>query len=408
MKFINLLKISSILTIVLISLKLNASGIPYVSPQYGVWCEDKITALDFLPGAMVQFDKTELVLEQDLYLPVYQQINESSLLANQTIAASLKKVSKTTFQQHNSSEANAMNSLKVLKEQKRVIDDYIEETKEKEEKKAFNDEDGEFTKKFFKNLCSQSKIAKEVFGSEKRAEDNVKISASMENALKENNQITSVTSKSKKDLENRYKEFCSEEDNRVGLCEDVSEYPNSDLDFNLFFTPSGNVVHDTSYRTKYTYNDDESYIASKYIDNLISFIAVEPPTAQELNSKESLKFVSYYKSYVSSLNLSRAVFIKSHQDRKAITDKPDDDSLVLSKLDYFRYVYDKYVLEDKNIVLGSNKDSMQSNLYLMDSFMTKLQLELYSQQELDNMIEAALLSLEKNNPLESKYMESIK
>ena len=70
----------------------------------------------------------------------------------------------------------------------------------------------------------------------------------------------------------------------------------------------------------------------------------------------------------------------------------------------FIYITEK----DYNLMLNSKSDNLKANIYMLDSLITQIQLDLMNQEQQIQRLEAANLSLEKNSPLESRYLESIK
>ena len=121
------LKILAASTILLFSGKIYASGVypgpAYVAtpPNYITYCQNEIFVKSFLPTAMVQFELTEEVLTNVLYVPLKTTIETLLLQTSQTVVNSLNKL--------NTELANIKmeESEERLAAQKRVSEDRIKE-----------------------------------------------------------------------------------------------------------------------------------------------------------------------------------------------------------------------------------------------------------------------------------------
>jgi hypothetical protein len=377
----------------------------YYPPKYGIWCQDSITALKFESAAMIPFKTTETVLQTNLYLPVLTAINLASSQISQSVNSTVSKSSTEAIQNHNIMQANYNNAIKSLEEENRVIERYIDTKGKQTENLVFNDDRGDLTKRFFQNMCSQSKIVSKAFGSETRNQTANMNNTDTQRSMSENSKITNMSSYQFKKQVERYENFCSQEDMLVGLCETVSAYPNSDLDFNLFFEPTGEITENkeaSNFESRYTYNDNEKQIARKYIENVSGFIGIEPPTIKEIENIDTQKFINLYNMYTSANNLSKYSFINSYNSRKAL----NKDGVKLSKIDSYRFLIYQFGDNITDFQASGGKNSLLAATYIASILNTRLQLDLFSQEERIKLLDAALLNLDKNSPNELEYLES--
>jgi hypothetical protein len=377
------------------------------SPNYGNFCQNWIDAMDFKPTAMKPIMDVEFSLINDLYIPVFEAVNETTFITGQTFSDSFNKMKQ------NDVEASIIAREKKMSLDKQLLDYELSFTQnlkaegEKSKGQFFEDDGGEMSQAYFKQMCTRSKIAEKVDGSKARYKESTMVAASTNKTVHAQANITSTTAEFRQKQQERYKAFCSFDDHKEGLCEEVSQMQNADLEAKVLLNPVGYKSENGSgFTTRYTYNPRELDAAKLYASNVIGILGVEPPTINEINDPKKQKFVAMYKHVSSSMNLARYTFNMGIEKRKPL----NEEGTKMSNLDYRRFLLSN--LNDENKV-KSLEDAAGGHgqdiaLYMALAMTNKLSLEIYAQKERMKNLEAALLVHEENKGNELDYMESRK
>jgi hypothetical protein len=377
------------------------------SPNYGDFCQNWIDAMDFKPAAMKPIMDVELALINDLYIPVFQAVNETTLITGQTFSDAFNKMKQNDIEASTIAREKKMSLEKQLQDYELSFTQNLKAETEKAKSQFFEDDGGAATQEYFKQMCTKSKIAEKIDGSKARYKESTMVAASTNKTVHAQANITSTTATFRKQQKERYEAFCSFDDQKDGLCEEVSQMQNGDLEATILINPVGYKSENASdFTTRYTYNPRELDAAKLYASNVIGILGVEPPTINEINDPKKQKFVAMYKHVSSSMNLARYTFNMGIEKRKPL----NEEGTKMSNLDYRRFLLGN--LNDENKV-KSLEDAAGGHgqdiaLYMALAMTNKLSLEIYAQKERMKNLEAALLVYEENKGYEIEYMESRK
>lgn len=409
MKKIKLLAASALL---ICSGKIYANGVypgpAYIAtpPNYITYCQNEIFVKTFLPTAMVQFELTEEVLTNVLYVPLKTTIETLLLQTSQTVVNSLNKL--------NTELANIKmeESEERINTQKRINEDRIKEKQiydkklSQQQNQLFLGNSQDLEKEYFRQICNENKVREQTQSPKSKEKTIMRITSQVENTLKIQQTATSLESSMRDQVKRSRERYCSEEEFSNGLCPQVSEIPNGDLNAAIFFNPLGNSdPSDITENTNFTYNEIESVVANDFISNVVGIYPISSPTIEEVQNPRKQQFVAMYNMYLSAITLVKQVLQESYEKRMPI----DDFDNSLSYLDYLDQQV-KNITSNKNMLLFSNasKSGKQAKMYSAMAVNNKLNLELYELSERSKLLDAAILSLKENNHENLNYMKNRK
>lgn len=406
------LKILAASTILLFSGKMYASGVypgpAYVAtpPNYITYCQNEIFVKSFLPTAMVQFELTEEVLTNVLYVPLKTTIETLLLQTSQTVVNSLNKL--------NTELANIKmeESEERLAAQKRVSEDRIKEKQiydqklSQQQNQLFLGTSPDLEKEYFRQICNENKVREQTQSPKSKEKKIMRIASQVENTLKTQQTATSLESSMRDQIKRSRERYCSEEEFTSGLCPEVSEIPNGDVNAAIFFNPLGSSDPlDITTNTNYTYNEIESLVANDFISNVVGIYPISSPTIEELQNPRKQEFVALYNMYLSAITLVKQVLQESYERRMPV----DDFDNSVSYLDYLEQQV-KDITSNKNMLLFANasKSGKQAKMYSAMAVNNKLNLDLYELTERSKLLDAAILSLKENDHSNLNYMKNRK
>ncbi len=269
-------------------------------------------------------------------------------------------------------------------------------------------QEGSFTYKMMKNLCKRTKMNEKALGKDARVKDNEASSKKAKKNVSKRQKVTSLKSERRKSQDKHYDLFCTPEEQKQDLCEVASALPNGDLQADLFLYPMGfNEENEavSDFNTKYTYNETEALAADSFIQNIIGFMPVEPPSPEERSNPDKAKFVTLYNQLVSSLNLSSYIFEKSYQRRLP----KNKDGVRMSEIDILKYMVDDLKNPDNQAMENQARGSGFEMIYQSANVLkTKIDMEKLTQKERLKLLEATILSLGENSAELLQYLESRK
>ena len=401
---------------ILISTSFNTFGVSngfpgtsttFIPPYYADYCQNEIMATEFLAPAMVNIDMTETVLENVLYTPL---MNTLSTMMGQTITSNSSSMTSLSDEliRIKKSESNKKLEIKSLitkshTDQINNLNTIVESDSNKLFKKNLDSDDGATDKEkdYFRKLCTNNKIKEIAQGPDARFKVSAKVSFSMDKDAIRQNSISSAESEAMNRIEDRLKTYCSASNFQSGICEEVSLIPNGDVLARVMLNPQGQSDPDSLLgNTHFTYNDTEAKVTGDFINNIIGVYPISSPTNQEKQDSKKQKFISMYKNAISLLSLSRFSFEIAKQNR---TRTISSDIKSLSYLDATDYLINSSGVSGEN---KSKTTSIKTQIYNVLTINNKLQLELYSQNERIQLLEAGLLSAKENNATTIKYINS--
>lgn len=375
------------------------------SPMYINYCQNEIMATSFLPAAMVNFNMTESVLENTLYIPLMTTLQTMMTQNSQTIINTMNKMKIEFMKIKMEDQEKKMELDNLLKKSTEGAKDILDSFAQKEDNKLFNDASSGLETQYFRQLCINNKIKEKTQGSSARIKSSIKVNLPLEQAIIKQEEMTNAGTVLKTSSDERLEKYCSQSEMMSGLCKEVSDIPNGDLQADIFLFPNGDNTADSGLNaTKFTYNEIEEKVAQDFINNVVGLLLITSPTLDELNNPKTQNFVLMYKNLISSINLSRMAFQESIQKRTKVSGIGDK---AISYLDYMDFLIQNSTEQSQLDLLNStNKEGSKIALYNAMALTNKLQLEIFSQNETIKLLDAALLSQKENKAINQRYMES--
>lgn len=409
-----------------ISFSLNAS--PKITfqdgPGYYNACFDEIKVLRMTSPAEIPFDMTKTSYDA-FWQAVNTAMMENSRQQIEALSSNLNSL-VVTYQQVQESEYHKRLQMKteideVSKEfdlRYKMLEEEINSSEFPQPELVLNPDNPppisrnspEFL--YFKAKCDNEKIAASV-GKDAREIANYMVNAEINTAVAEQvdsaNSLALQINKQKEIIQN----YCSESDSENGVCEQASPTPYAHASAELFLTPSGfgDLNAQSTFKTKYTYNDVESEIARDFLSTVIQTFAVESPRPSDINDPNKAKYIATYTSYLSALNLANYSFTMARQNRlkKGSIKMTQTLELPVSYYDTLRYLIHKTNSSEQLVAISNaNAKAQQRSLYEAMTLNSKLQLEIYLQSKRMNLIDSAILSVMENSPKELIYLDKIK
>lgn len=408
-----------------VSINKTGNGMPIVgeisvsvAPSYYNTCVIKIHARNFGDMAM-DGGAYGIVPTQDAFVEMEETLKEA---VEEATVANVSNI-KDSFSQLKSymlkkKAFKAQQNTEILIKERELRMEYkamLKKEVEQAKSTSFGDTDkaatpsaDSFTYKMMKNLCKRTKMQDSALGENARKKNIEATSKKAKKSVSKRQKIVSLKSEKRKAQERHYNLFCTPDEQAAGLCEVASALPNGDLQADLFLYPEGfNEENEqvSSYDTKFTYNETEALAADSFIQNVIGFMPVEPPTPEERGNPKKAKFVSLYNQLSSSLNLASFIFERSYQKRLP----KNKEGLRMSEMDVFGYMIDDLKSTENTAVENQARGTGFEMLYQStNALKTKLDMEGLQQKERLKLLEATLLSLEENSAEMLQYLDKIK
>ncbi|WP_318493576.1 hypothetical protein [Photobacterium leiognathi] len=204
---------------------------------------------------------------------------------------------------------------------------------------------------YFGQMCNKAKMNDVIFGGTTKRSFSQANSQMVGSLRAEQLVKKSGSSLSREMQKTHYENYCSEAEQKAGLCSEVSELPNADISSLNFLNPANerdkSVDDLTGYVTNYTYSEDEQEAAQLYIKNLVFAGDLPTPLSTERKDKSKSLYVAKYDQLASTLDYVSVVFHDSLQLRVPMTG--EGERVAMSKLDALTYLVE--------IISGSDQDN---------------------------------------------------
>ena len=337
--------------------------------------------------------------------------------------------------------------------------DFVEKIEEQAENEknygAFNDGNGDDgivrtdaqSYKFFKDVCKRNKMFSKTSGAEYNAKRSSSVNKSTSAA---SNRVSSVTgstneiatsivkthaSKYCTAFDIKYNQcvnpelhLCIENDLDSGVCKGsenvVFEMTDKDTNAINLVKPKGydgtytfdgaiydndkprNRIEDELFDVDYTYTPEQYEAANDFSSTLIFQPSVIAPTIEDKETASKADFVSEYNRYLSVLNVANYSFTNAIQSRK---DLELDGEIPMSERDVLKYLINSFGNPEALIASKTGKKLSSDILkYQLLTIKNKLELEKFEQSERIEVMLAALLAAQVNNPDLINKLNSLK
>lgn len=384
-------------------------------PMYYMNCWDAIYAQNFRANAMQPM--RDLEMEYDIFITNLKLAIDKSY---QSIIANVNKSMSEVGEIYTKVQEDQLRKRMEIKAELNAYENQFKSHKqaleEKLESSLFASEindSGEVDVnspqyKYYENICTNQKIAKNTFGTEKRQKENAKINLQVEQFTLNQLNRSSVASTLNDQQKEMTQKYCSQAESQAGLCSSVSPMPYGNLSAQTFLNPTGDFdknQNSPSFKTRFTYSDAEKTAARDYLKTVIQPLAVTPPQLSEINRRSKQPFLQYYNHLLSNLNLANYTFSLALNNRVPSS----EGELPMSKYDTYRYMIHKRSHPDTiSSIKASGGNGQHYELHQNLVLNSKLQLEIYLQKRRQNLLDAAILALQENDAIELQYLEDLK
>lgn len=406
MRLLKTIAILSLLPVSLVSTKASAVitylNCPTLTPL-------PVTA--FMPAAMMPIKNTEMAFDIGMNQVVKNAVTAASQLQAESFASSFNSIMKNMVEVSQTTQKDKMQIERQYKELMMSYETALAEEKMQLENMMFpgdpslmQPKPGEVRQldsnspsyRFVKEMCSAGKLQQAMI-SKKIVANAIEVKNRKSQKIVANIQaVSSVSSKAKENIDRHYDIFCSGLDATLGLCEESSLMPNADLDAGVFLYPTGYVSSGGSnddYSTAFTYSPAESLAAYQYIKNLSGSLYLLPPTLQEMNNPNRVRFVGGYKQLVAALSMATDSLMYITQQREPI----NTSGLIMSQLDSMNYLVQKEKLPKYARIVSSASDVGQlTALQKKMAIQRKIELELLKIEDRLRQVKSARVALELN------------
>ena len=206
-----------------------------------------------------------------------------------------------------------------------------------------------------------------------------------------------------------YENFCSDEDAKLGLCEEGSKIPNADLLSFVFLYPQNEdgkgVVKEIAMKTEFTYSDFEMGAAKNYIEHMTPLVNLRKPPSGSESDQNMVAYAAKYNQLQAMINLSRYVYSKAYQNRVPVV---NTDTLRLSRLDQIRVILEN--ANNKDIAAATNANAKGKMIFVLNQMALEnmLEQEVAEIEKMNNDLMAALLSEKNSKPSTISALSKIK
>jgi hypothetical protein len=360
----------------------------------------------FQPAAMVPINNVETAFDIGMNVTLKTALKTANLMRMQAINDSYSAIMKSYIK----ATTNAANKDVELEQQmfdlRRNALAQIETAKDKADSSIFPSDPvytgrvegrenvNDNTYQFLIGMCTMSKMVGESFDEESRKRANSTKGRRNLDVAEGLKQVQSTRNAAQQMVDMHYDLFCSEDELAAGVCATASIAPKMDLSAINVLYPVGyidtNETFTSDYRTKYTYNQLESFAASQYVKNVVGVLPVPPPSTAELSKPGSQAFVGAFKQSQASLSIAADAI----QYVSSLREPVNGAGVIISQLDAIAIQLDQARDTDLSISVQSSSDEGRALAIAQQmAFQNQLQYLLFRIEDYEKMLDASKLAI---------------